>query len=388
MTSQHLPPHGNDHPAPASSEACADPAGRTPPAIRIASPGDLLAVVPYLLGFHPDHSIVVVGTQPPRNRVHIAFRYDLPDPPDARASADIAAHAAGVLSRQQSTIAVVAGYGPGPLVTPVADAIRGTVRRAGVTLHDVLRVEDGRYWSYICHNPACCPAEGVPFDPAAHPAAAVMAAATGQPVLPGRDALAATIAPLAGPDADAMAQATRRAERVGARLTARTGPSGLDVPGLAAVRAAIQVYRDGGSITPAAGHAWLALVLTRLRIRDDAWARMDPAHRDAHRRLWTDVVRRAQPGYVTAPASLLAVTAWQSGEGALANIALDRALDDTPGYPMALLLRDLLDAGAPPSAATPPMTPEQVTASYADPGSGQAPGGSGPVSPSADTASS
>ena len=27
----------------------------------------------------------------------------------------------------------------------------------------------------------------------------------------------------------------------------------------------------------------------------------------AHRRLWTDVVRRAQPGYVAAPASLLAL---------------------------------------------------------------------------------
>ena len=82
---------------------------------------------------------------------------------------------------------------------------------------------------------------------------------------------------------------------------------------------------------PAIGYAWLALVLTRLRIRDDAWARMDPEHREAHRRLWTDVVRRAQPGYVAAPASLLAFTAWQGGEGALANIALDRALADDPG---------------------------------------------------------
>jgi len=91
---------------------------------------------------------------------------------------------------------------------------------------------------------------------------------------------------------------------------------------------------------------------------------MDPAHVAAHRRLWTDLVRRAQPGYVAAPASLLAVTAWQEGNGALANIALDRALTDTPGYSMAVLLRDALDAGVPPSLATPPMTPEQLAASY------------------------
>ena len=71
------------------------------------------------------------------------------------------------------------------------------------------------------------------------------------------------------------------------------------------------------------------------------------------------------------PACLLAVTAWQGGDGALANIALDRALADTPGYPMALLLRDALDAGAPPSVATPPPTPEQVADSYASAAPGQ-----------------
>ena len=107
-------------------------------------------------------------------------------------------------------------------------------------------------------------------------------------------------------------------------------------------------------------------MLTSLPVRDDAWARMDPAHRDAHRRLWTDVVRRAQPGYAAAPASLLAFVAWQNGDGALANLAIDRALADNPGYSMALLIQEALDAAMPPSQAVLPMTPEQVAASYAD----------------------
>jgi Domain of unknown function (DUF4192) len=93
---------------------------------------------------------------------------------------------------------------------------------------------------------------------------------------------------------------------------------------------------------------------------------MDPAHADAHQRLWTDVTRRAQPGYVAAPASLLAFVAWQSGDGALANVALDRALADEPGYSMAQLLRQVITAGTPPSLARLPMTPEEVAASYAD----------------------
>jgi Domain of unknown function (DUF4192) len=61
---------------------------------------------------------------------------------------------------------------------------------------------------------------------------------------------------------------------------------------------------------------------------------------------------------------LLAFVAWQSGDGALANVVLDRALADAPGYSMALLLRQVIAAGVPPSLARLPMTPEEVAASY------------------------
>jgi hypothetical protein len=57
--------------------------------------------------------------------------------------------------------------------------------------------------------------------------------------------------------------------------------------------------------------------------------------------------------------------AWQCGDGALANVALDRALADDPSYSMALLLRQVISAGAPPSLARLPMSPEEVAASYA-----------------------
>jgi hypothetical protein len=339
--------------------------------LRIASAGDLLAAVPYLLGFIPEASIVVLGSQPPTGSVGITLRYDLPDPPDASIAAEIAEHAAGFVAGLQLGTITVIGYGPGPLVTPVADAARAAARHAGLEVHDILRVEEGRYWSYVCQDVSCCPAEGVPFD-ALH--AGLAGGGASLEVRPSRAALAATIAPLTGPVAETMARATRRAERTAERLLARGGPRGLDQAGLAAVGDAIRVYRDGGWLRPDARHAWLALVLVSLRIRDDAWARMDHEHHEAHQRLWTDVVRRAQPGYVAAPASLLAFTAWQGGSGALANLALDRALDDRPGYSMALLLRTAITAPVPPSQVVLPMTPEDVAASYADPGDTSQPG--------------
>ena len=362
-----------------------NPPRRHAPMLRVGSPASLLAVIPGLLGFHPARSLVVVGAGPPRGRIEVAFRYDLPEPPDRGAAVRIAAHAAGILDRQQLTLAVVVGYGPGPMVTPVADALVAELRRAGITLHDMLRVENGRYWSYSCQDPHCCPAEGVPFDPAAHPTAQAMTAA-GSKALRDRAALAATIAPLAGLVEESMRQATRRAERRAAGL--RQGGPGPGRPvggaqrvidaGLRAVTEAVAEYRRGGKLGTDDGIAWLAVSLADLRVRDDAWARMVPEHAAAHLRLWTDVVRRAPARYVPAPASLLAFTAWQAGNGALANLAAERALAADPGYTMAQLLLDAVGAGVPPSAARLPMTPDEVAASYAS-ADGPAPAKRGPA---------
>jgi Domain of unknown function (DUF4192) len=343
--------------------------------VRPGSPAALLRLVPHLLGFVPETSLIVMGVTPPRDRIKLTLRYDLPDLPEPDLVADLAAHAIGVLHAQKLTAAVAIGYGPEALVTPVANELRDAAWQAELDLREFLRVQDGRYWSYACGNEACCPAEGVPFDAtAADPAEAEALAAVGDRVLASRAAVAALVAPLGGITAESMRQATRRAEQHIARLLAKVRKSArlgaarrmIAAEGLAAVGAVIARYRDGGRFTSDYEIARITVALRDLRVRDDAWARMDPAHADQHLRLWIDVVRRAQPGYVAASAALLAFVAWQSGDGALANVALDRALADDPWYSMALLLRQVITAGAPPSLARLPMTPEEVAASYDD----------------------
>ena len=73
---------------------------------------------------------------------------------------------------------------------------------------------------------------------------------------------------------------------------------------------------------------------------------------------------------------------WQSGDGALANVAIERALAADPEYSMAHLIGQALDAGLPPSAARLPMTPEEVEASYAGTERRRRPGGGTQGSPS------
>src|SRR5690242_5139888 len=93
--------------------------------VQISSPSTLLAVIPHLLGFMPEASVVVIGISPPRDRVKVTLRFDLPDPPDTELAAEAAAHAVDVIAAQRLPAAIAVGYGPEALVTPIVDALRG-----------------------------------------------------------------------------------------------------------------------------------------------------------------------------------------------------------------------------------------------------------------------
>ena len=339
--------------------------------LRAASPDAVLAIVPHLLGFYPSRSLVVLGLGP-RGRVIMTFRYDLPDPADPELADDIARHACFVLEREQIPAAMIVGYGPADLVTPVVAQSAIRLGSAGVSVPEALRADGGRYWSLLCVDPDCCPPAGRAYDPGSHPAAAAMSQA-GLEAEPDRDALARTLQRPPGSAARITATTSRALQRL-ARLADLADSAGERDPRLRVIRTgrreichAISVYRAGRSIESLDRLAWLAVLLADTAVRDDAWARMHPARHDAHVRLWTDVVRAAALDYVPAPASLLAFTAWQSGNGALAAMAVDRALGADPSYSMARLLSEAIAAALPPSAARLSLSPAAVSASYRPP---------------------
>ncbi|HEX5596135.1 MAG TPA: DUF4192 domain-containing protein [Micromonosporaceae bacterium] len=320
------------------------------PKLSVRSIADLIAAVPYLLGFHPTQSIVVVALR--GKRLVFAARVDLPTAdatPDTRQAT--ANHLAAVVAKQNTETATVIGYGPAERVTPIADATAAALRRTGLEVMDVLRVTDGRYWSYTCDNPECCPPQGTPFDPdSSHIAAAAIFA--GQVALPDREALQRQVAEADGAERAAMQRATDRAEERLAALLRDAGPTdplggrALQEAGEAAVRQAMERHRDGGRLSDDEV-AWLSLLLLHIPVRDHAWELMESV--DWQVALWTDLVRRVQPELVAPPASLLAFAAWRLGQGALASVALERARQAVPDYSLALLLEEVLQNGIPPS---------------------------------------
>jgi hypothetical protein len=192
-----------------------------------------------------------------------------------------------------------------------------------------------------------------------------------RPVLRSHSALARSLAPVSGAAGEVMAGATVRAARKLNNLARRAGRPGspaaqraVAAAGIAATTEAIRIYRAGGVLPGMGELAWLSVVMADPWVRDDAYARMDPQYHRAHRRLWTEVTVWSRPGYVAAPACLLAFTALQSGAVRLADLALHRALADQPGYRMALQLRHRVLTGQLGHGAAPPATAEQVAAWY------------------------
>jgi hypothetical protein len=320
------------------------------PRVTLHTPTDLLAAVPYLLGFHPADSVVVVGLA--GTRVVFSARADLPPPgtpPDE--ALGVAGQLGEVLVGQRVDMAMIIGYGPAAAVTRTVLPLREALRRCGVCVGEVLRAEGGRYWSYLCQSARCCPADGTAYDVTGTEVAAA-ATYAGRVALPDRAALERSLAPVEGPEREAVDLATEQvAHALAAEAEQASDPAaGRRRAGAQALAGALRRYTGGGRLSDEE-LARLTLLLTRVDIRDRCWSRVTTAGRrlDAHLELWRDVTRRARPDLVAAPATLLAYAAWRAGNGALAWVAVERALDADPGYSLALLLGEALDRALPPS---------------------------------------
>ena len=367
------PPAGRNLPHPGHPSTPQNPpTPPTPPrTVSVGSPAAVLAVVPHLLGFIPASSLIVLGAGPPQGRVHVTLRFDLPDPPAAAAASTIAQHAVAVLTSQRQAMAVVIGYGPGHLVTPVID-LSGRRRSRPAWNCGTPCASRTAATGPTCAasppaaRPRACASTRPIRRPRPWPRLACRYCRTGLPWLPRSPRSAGSPAspcgrrPAGGQPRPGPAQprgplgppAPTRARLVRLEgLSAVADPSRL--PGRRQVR-----HRRPGCVA-VAGPGPAGCPGRRLGPDGPRFPRRP------HRGSGPTSCAGPSPPTSPAPAALLAFTAWQCGNGALANVALDRALDADPGYSMALLLRDTIDAGAPPSLARLPMTPEEVAASYA-----------------------
>lgn len=325
-----------------------------PITVRIRDVGEIAAGLPHLLGFHPRESVVLLGLGGESGRrVGLTVRADIPPREHDRA---LARMLSGGLStdRPEGALVFVVSEEPdgkvaGKPALPHHHLVRemcGALARSGVGIADTVLVRDGRWWSYDCADACCASGAGTPL-PAGVTELEVASVATGSVVAAGREDLVARIA--APPDQDSTAMASTCA-RVGVQLSTDlrdTGPEPIAAESWAAVMAGIARCRPAPGAGVALSDEDVARIVWGLRdgaVRDLAIELALGGEPAAAEQLWTECTRRAPSPLDAAPATLLAISAWLRGDGAMANIALDRALASAPGYALAGLLRDALGA--------------------------------------------
>jgi hypothetical protein len=212
---------------------------------------------------------------------------------------------------------------------------------AGVPVREALLVGRGRWWSYDCPDPCCAPGAGTAL-PAGTSALAAASVVSGAVLAGSRAELEARIAAPDGPErAQVAAACLDHAAARAARARAIGWPAVGD-QAWAVVREAVTRRRSSGlaalvRLSPAE-LAEIVWGLCDTTVRDRALALSLGDDATAAEDLWAECTRRAPTPLDAAPATLLAVSAWLRGDGAMANVALDRALDSDPGYPLADLL--------------------------------------------------
>jgi hypothetical protein len=350
--------------------------------ITLRGPGDVVAVLPYQLGYHPRDSVVLVTLH--GRRVGLVARADLP--PDGQVG-EVLASLTGPLLRE----------GAGSVIVVV----------------DVAVVRDGRRYSPICSEP-CCPPEGVALPHPADVPGVVELVGLGRAPLRSRSDVEGLVVPepsqCLGVAAalEARDRMPRRRRRAAAawRVVLTEGERGTTPPhprvvadlalGLADVP-----WRDAliawlaPSVLPADALDGRVLALMRSSLprwagmgleedgRDLGWvgekrggagdvadrSGEEPAGALAAER--QELLRRLLslcrsvpdecPVEAAALCTVAAHVAWVGGDGAIARAAVERALRLAPGYRLAELLQRLVDnAIRLPSGAVSPGRRERM----------------------------
>ncbi|MGH8792958.1 MAG: DUF4192 domain-containing protein, partial [Stackebrandtia sp.] len=173
----------------------------TPPHITLGSVPELLQAVPYLVGYHPRHSIVVIGFGdgghgPARFTACAGLPDDSPSGLPVRVD---------MLRRNKVDTLLLVAYDLGGDADAILRRLVDSYRQAGIDVPDAVRVADGRWWSHACAD--YCPPEGFACESRDDVSAQFVLG--GAVALDSRDQKLAQLAPAAGEAARAVADARR-----------------------------------------------------------------------------------------------------------------------------------------------------------------------------------
>ncbi|MGP4047900.1 DUF4192 domain-containing protein [Streptomyces sp. 2A115] len=386
--------------------------------VTLRTPAELADALPYLLGYRPEDSIVLVALHDRDGRGRFGGRARLGIPGNADDWPSVAeqlthglvkgSERRGVLP--ESMVAFLcqdprngeSGREIMERLRPLAQLLRTACGALDVPVIEALCISDGRFWSYCCPSEHCCPPDGTPMG---LPGTSVLAAAATYAGLQVRGTLRELRARLTSWETAAALEQESALDAVSMALIprilddeSRTGVADQTL------ELADRVMRRFADATPVSGTlaadlqddellghdeaATLILGLQDRTTRDRAAEWMEGDEADPALRLWRALARRCVGPYgehAAAPLTLAGWVAWSSGDELEAREALAMALGADPGYLFARLLHQACNEGLDPESIRRCLRREradrsgaEVVASSVSPVDADGPSGSAP----------
>lgn len=351
--------------------------------VTLRTPAELADAMPYLLGYRPEDSIVLVALHDRDGRGRFGGRARLGIP----ASADDWACVARQLAHGLVTGSERRGARPEQMVAylcqepakgesgrqvmerlrPLAQKLRIECGQLEVPVIEALCISGGRFWSYCCSNEACCPSEGLPMG---LPGTSVLAAAATYAGLQVRGTLRELRARLQPWETMAALEQEIALDTASMALVPRilddTGRAGVAEETLelaeGVMRRLAQAPLVSGTLAADVrddellGHdeaAALILGLQDRATRDRAAEWMEGDEAAPALRLWRALARRCVGPYgehAAAPLTLAGWVAWSSGDDLEAREALAMALGADSDYLFARLLHQACNENLDPES--------------------------------------
>lgn len=165
-------PSGNHEAHTPSGGRSTGPSGNADPSrITLRGPAELADALPYMFGFHPTDSVVLVAVHGEGGRFGGRLRVGIPPTPEewedtARQVADCLIVGSERRGAKPDGIIVFLCQDPGrgesaqrvmTRLRPLAQRIRLACGALDVPVLEALCLSAGRYWSYCCPDQRCCP---------------------------------------------------------------------------------------------------------------------------------------------------------------------------------------------------------------------------------------
>lgn len=309
----------------------------------VKTPADLVSAVPFLIGYHPVNSLVVISVKD--DALNMAMRVDLPEAnTPAKAFDTLASH----LKRDEAEMALIVAYSDDREANErVLNEMLNACTRAEIKVKEAMEIRAGKYRSVICQDETCCPADGNEMPDFKSARVTAEQVADGK-VLPfeSSEGLVASL------DSNELATNKEFGDLVNSIINAENPENKgqfsneFQRKGAEALNEMKLLFSLEAEISNELKAQVIAGVQD-IQVRDYALGLFEDS--EMGKNFYLTLFKSAPKEFSHPLASLASAYVYECGEGALAQRLLDKAIENDPEYSLSKLLRRVFSSGWPPT---------------------------------------